>query len=227
MDARNVKIPGAKGQGGRRNDPRSGALYPRIEASPPLRRTPRGEDAAKGDPSKSADSPALLYFRKGEREMDDRQADQPRKTGRTKKIPEKAKKAFVADYFETWDRVEDVAKRHGIGRTAAYEILRTHKYVDRFLDASQAVQARTKIYVNMQAERAARKQAEIMDRELPDHLLYLVQNAARDILDRAGIREQSEGKQDIHITFGDGMPETGMPESAEGEPDEGTDAGGE
>lgn len=31
--------------------------------------------------------------------MDDRQADQPRKTGRTKKIPEKAKKAFVADYI--------------------------------------------------------------------------------------------------------------------------------
>lgn len=144
-----------------------------------------------------------------------------------KKIPEADKRAFVADYFDSWDKVEDVAKRHGIGRTAAYEILRTNKYVDKYLDASKAINARTKIYINKQAENAARKQVEIMNKPLPDHLLYLIQNAVRDIMDRAGIRPDSEGKQDIRITFGGGIPEIGMPESADSDQETGTNAGEE
>lgn len=129
--------------------------------------------------------------------------------------------------FETWDRVKTLRSGMGLDGPPRMRFCGRISMWTGFWTRRRRAGAEPKIYVNMQAERAARKQAEIMDRELPDHLLYLVQNAARDILDRAGIREQSEGKQDIHITFGDGMPETGMPESAEGEPDEGTDAGGE
>ena len=41
------------------------------------------------------------------------------------------------------------------------------------------------------------------------------QRAAKDILDRAGVRVPKESKSDVVIRFASGAPPLGMPESAE------------
>ena len=153
-----------------------------------------------------------------------RQTPGPKRPAR---ISDRVKREFVADYFDSCDSVEEVARRHGMSLAQGYETLCTGRFVDRYQDAARAVQARARLYVTMQSEKAARKQAELMERELQDHLLYIVQNAVRDILERSCVREKDEGERDIRITFDGGMPQTGMPPGAEGEAETDADGGGE
>ena len=53
--------------------------------------------------------------------------------------------------------------------------------------------------IDAQAERAARKQIELMDRELPDSMIYINQNAATEMLDRAGVKRKDEESGEINV----------------------------
>ena len=90
-----------------------------------------------------------------------RQTPGPKRPAR---ISERVKREFVADYFDSCDSVEEVARRHGMSLAQGYETLCTGRFVDRYQDAARAVQARARLYVTMQSEKAARKQAELMER---------------------------------------------------------------
>ena len=48
----------------------------------------------------------------------------------------------------------------------------------------------------------------------------VTQRAAKDILDRAGVRMKKEEKGEITIRFLSGMPELGMPKTQEGGDDD-------
>ena len=65
----------------------------------------------------------------------------------------------------------------------------------------------------LQAEEAARRQAALLlDGEVNE---TISQRAAKDILDRAGVRVPKESRSDVVIRFAQGAPPLGMPESAE------------
>ena len=64
--------------------------------------------------------------------------------------------------------------------------------------------------IDAQAERAARKQIELMDRELPDSMIYINQNAATEILDRAGVKRKDEESGEINVRITGGFA-TKMP----------------
>ena len=69
------------------------------------------------------------------------------------------------------------------------------------------------ICVNKSAEEAARRQAALLlDGEVNE---TISQRAAKDILDRAGVRVPKESRSDVVIRFAQGAPPLGMPESAE------------
>ena len=64
-----------------------------------------------------------------------------------------------------------------------------------------------------EAEIAARRQAALLlDGEVNE---TISQRAAKDILDRAGVRVPKESRSDVVIRFAQGAPPLGMPESAE------------
>ena len=77
-------------------------------------------------------------------------------------------------------------------------------------DISAAISAIRQI---KSAEEAARRQAALLlDGEVNE---TISQRAAKDILDRAGVRVPKESRSDVVIRFAQGAPPLGMPESAE------------
>ena len=151
--------------------------------------------------------------------MSDKQ-EEKKGTKKRVRITKEIELEFLEKLFHSKKSVTAVADEMGIGRTSAYKILQTSKYNQLYSERADIIAKRTQTFLNMQTMMAAKKQLELMNKELPDNLLYLQQNAARDILDRAGVRAKDESKQEVKITFEDGMPEIGMPQSAEEEGNE-------
>ena len=60
--------------------------------------------------------------------------------------------------------------------------------------------------INAHLLEAADTQIELMHGDYEDQYKYLKQNAARDLLDRGGVRVEKEEKPDVNITldFGEG-----------------------
>lgn len=151
--------------------------------------------------------------------MSDKQ-EEKKGTKKRVRITKEIELEFLEKLFHSKKSVSAVADEMGIGRTSAYKILQTSKYNQLYSERADIIAKRTQTFLNMQTMMAAKKQLELMNKELPDSLLYLQQNAARDILDRAGVRAKDESKQEVKITFAGGMPEIGMPQSAEEEENE-------
>lgn len=151
--------------------------------------------------------------------MSDKQ-EEKKGTKKRVRITKEIELEFLEKLFHSKKSVTAVADEMGIGRTSAYKILQTSKYNQLYSERADIIAKRTQTFLNMQTMMAAKKQLELMNKELPDNLLYLQQNAARDILDRAGVRAKDESKQEVNITFAGGMPEIGMPQSAEEEVNE-------
>ena len=86
-------------------------------------------------------------------------------------------------------------------------VLSDRELLEPYRRRSEAAKLRAQICVNESAEEAARRQAQM----LRDEETRVRQQAAKDILDRAGVRVPKEEKKDIQITFTAGMPKLGMP----------------
>ena len=94
-------------------------------------------------------------------------------------------------------------------KTVLGDLARLETYKKR----SEAAKLRAQICVNKSAEEAARRQAALLlDGEVNE---TISQRAAKDILDRAGVRVPKESRSDVVIRFAQGAPPLGMPESAE------------
>ena len=88
-------------------------------------------------------------------------------------------------------------------------LLSDAKMLEPYRRRSEAAKLRAQICVNESAEEAARKQAELM--RAGEASESVTQRAAKDILDRAGVRVAKEDSREIRITFTHGMPRLGMP----------------
>ena len=80
---------------------------------------------------------------------------------------------------------------------------------------SEAAKLRAQIRLNESAEAAAKLQARLMHGEESEGSATISHRAAKDILDRAGVRVPRDAKQDVTVTFAGGVPELGLPQREE------------
>ena len=121
-------------------------------------------------------------------------------------------------YFEEGRETEEIAVLLGREPGEIEEALGDPEALERYRKKSEAIKVRAQIRVNKSAERAARKQAELLEAQEDGGTPTVRQRAAKDILDRAGVRLAKEDRGEITIRFVSGVPELGMPRRREEQP---------
>lgn len=134
------------------------------------------------------------------------------------KMTESMKSEVVRLYFEENREEAEIAARLGISLRQAKTVLGDLARLETYKKRSEAAKLRAQICVNKSAEEAARRQAALLlDGEVNE---TISQRAAKDILDRAGIRMQKDYGKDIVIRFAAGAPALGMPDGTGGKEEE-------
>lgn len=123
---------------------------------------------------------------------------------------QKAEEALQA-YFEEGLEAKEIAQRLHVTARTIERVLSDKRLLKPYQERSEAAKLRAQICVNESAEEAAKRQAELLHADEDEKARRLSQQAAKDILDRAGIRVPKAEKRDITIRFIGGMPEIGMP----------------
>lgn len=121
-------------------------------------------------------------------------------------------------YFEEGREAEEIAQALGMTAEEVEGALGDPEALEHYRKKSEMVKIRAQIRMNESAERAARKQAELLDDRENGGTPTVLQRAAKDILDRAGVRLAKEEKGEITIRFVSGVPELGMPRRREEQP---------
>ena len=119
------------------------------------------------------------------------------------RMTESLKSEAVRLYFEENREESEIAETLNISMRQVKTVLGDLARLETYKKRSEAASA----------EEAARRQAALLlDGEVNE---TISQRAAKDILDRAGVRVPKESKSDVVIRFASGAPPLGMPESAE------------
>ena len=122
---------------------------------------------------------------------------------------------LAARYMPPIDNLTQVYANAGIVRNYDYDsaiaMLESGKIKTRTPAwcKGTAAKLRAQICVNENAEAAARQQARLLRQSGVSEAV--TQRAAKDILDRAGVRVPKEEKKDVTVTFVHGAPLLGMP----------------
>ena len=130
-----------------------------------------------------------------------------------KRMTEREKEEALGAYFEEGLEVEEIAQRMGVTAAQVTRVLGDSELLEPYKRRSEAAKLRAQIRVNENAEEAVLRQAELMKREAASE--SVCQRAAKDILDRAGVRVAKEGSGEIVIRFVSGAPQLGMPQRRE------------
>ena len=123
------------------------------------------------------------------------------------------KGAVLGAYFEDGLEVEEIAEKMGLTAAQVTRVLGDSELLEPYRRRSEAAKLRAQIRVNESAEEAVMRQAELMKMENTSESVS--QRAAKDILDRAGVRVAKEDRGEIVIRFLNGTPKLGMPERRE------------
>ena len=127
---------------------------------------------------------------------------------------EKRAKALKA-YFEDGLEPGEIARALGLREATVLGLLDDPSALEPYRKRSEAAKVRAQICVNESAEEAAKLQARLMRGEESEGAA-VSHRAAKDILDRAGVRIAREARGDVTITFAGGAPELGMPPRGDG-----------
>ena len=130
------------------------------------------------------------------------------------RMTENMKSEAVRLYFEENKEPDEIAGCIGASEKQVKTVLSDLKRLEAYRKKSEAAKLRAQICVYESAEEAARHQAALLSGGEGNQTLS--QRAAKDILDRAGIRMQKDSGKDITITFAAGAPILGMPEGTGG-----------
>ena len=123
------------------------------------------------------------------------------------------KEAVLAAYFEEGLESEEIAKQLDLPLAYVTRVLGDRALLEPYKKRSEAAKLRAQIYVNESAEEAARRQAALLRSEQTKEAVF--QRAAKDILDRAGVRVGKEEKGEIVIRFEHGDILLGSPRGQE------------
>lgn len=131
-----------------------------------------------------------------------------------KKGASKAEK-MAEMYFDQGMTQAEIAKMFKITPQSVSKQINKKEILDEYDERRKAHALRAKIRLAAATEKAVEVQMGYLTMELPVNLEYLRQNAARDILDRAGIKTEAVSEDnEIKITFATPF-ELGMPNMAE------------
>jgi len=127
------------------------------------------------------------------------------------RMSEKKTEEALKAYFEEGMEPEEIAGKLGVTVKSVKAALSDKRLLAPYRERSEAAKLRAQICLNESAEDAARRQAELLHADEDEKARRLSQQAARDILDRAGVRMPKTERKDITIRFAGGMPQLGMP----------------
>lgn len=133
------------------------------------------------------------------------------------KLTEQQKDEIIEKFFEDGVRQVDLAKEYGVAQSTISHVINDGAMLEKMLKRTTANRVRAQIRVNRHLEEAVDTQIELMRGEYEDQYKFLKQNAARDILDRGGVRMEKEEKPEtrVVIDFGDsGGVDLGVPNHA-------------
>lgn len=134
--------------------------------------------------------------------------------GHPKLSPEEKDELCRLYYEEDWRQV-DLAKKFNITQGIVSKIVNEPKIMSQMLSRTLSSRVRAQMRINKHLEEAVDKQIELMRGEYDPQYKYLNQNAARDILDRGGVRMDKDEKPEVRITmdFGEaGSINLGVPD---------------
>ena len=104
-----------------------------------------------------------------------------------------------------------LAAAYGVSRKTIWRVTHDKKRIERKKSTLETMRDLAQMRIDAKAERAAAKQIELMEKDVPENMLYINQNAAVDILNRAGVKRKDEESTDINVTLTGGF-ESAMPE---------------
>lgn len=119
------------------------------------------------------------------------------------------KERVLKAYFDEQKEAEEIAGELGTTIEEIEAVLGDPKALEPYRQRAEAAKIRAQICVNESAEEAARIQTRMLRRE--EESSAVVQRAAKDILDRAGVGVEKEDKGEVKVRFVHGMPRLGMP----------------
>lgn len=138
--------------------------------------------------------------------------------GEMGRMTENMKSEAVRLYFEENREPDEIARQIGASEKQVKTILGDLKRLEAYRKKSEAAKLRAQICVYESAEEAARHQAALLSQSEGNDNIR--QRAAKDILDRAGIRMQKDCGKDVVIRFAAGAPALGMPDGTGGKEEE-------
>ena len=135
------------------------------------------------------------------------------------KLTEAQKRAIFNEYTliekrsEQWGFETRKAEELGVHRSTIHRITHDPKRVKTYLDNLGHVRDMAMGKILESQLEAVQTQVGLMnDSSLPQNLWYLRQNAAVDLMNRAGLKDKTNDDPEIRITFGaEGGGSTGLP----------------
>lgn len=104
---------------------------------------------------------------------------------------------------ERWGFETRMAEKYGVHRCTIHRITHDPKRVKKYLDGLNHVRDIAMARLMEAQTDAVNTQVSLMnDKNLPQNLWYLRQNAAVDIMNRTGLKDKTNEDPEIRITFG-------------------------
>jgi DNA-binding transcriptional regulator LsrR (DeoR family) len=120
--------------------------------------------------------------------------------GHPKLTPEMKDEICRLYYEEDWRQV-DLAEKFGVYQGVISKVVNEPKVMSQMLSRTLSSRVRAQMRINKHLEEAVDKQIELMRGEFDPQYKYLNQNAARDILDRGGVRMEKEENNETRVVI--------------------------
>ncbi len=108
-----------------------------------------------------------------------------------------------------------LAEEYGVKPAAIDRITHDKKRIESEKGTLETMRELAKLRAMASADKAMQKQIELMNRQVPENMLYINQKAAVDIMNRAGIKQEKEETGEVRVTFEEDSLEVNTPESGE------------
>lgn len=109
-------------------------------------------------------------------------------------------RAEIADAYYLENKTQkEIAKQYHVNQSTISRIINDVEVMQSVLKATTASKIRALVRVHQHLDEAVDTQIELMRGQYEDQYKYLKQNAARDILDRGGVRAEKEESAETRV----------------------------